>query len=159
MVSAEKLGLLRQMCTDLGVYTIPKCIEGVWIVPLYSWYHASFDTEPDVPGALPVQKVVFWSLSDCMSACISCLLHRQLLFADTVSACHINNDCLRSQHAQSKMGTSSAFKVSQCISLLTQQIYKAVRPNTLMLPCSKTSCLAAQPRIATACSSSLSSCA
>lgn len=56
--SLEKLGLLRQMCTELGVYTIPKCIEGVWIVPLYSWYHASFDSEPDVPGAVPVQKMM-----------------------------------------------------------------------------------------------------
>ncbi len=76
VISAEKLGLLRQMCTELGVYTIPKCIEGVWIVPLYSWYHASFDTEPDVPGALPVQKVGLWLLSDCMPACTSCLPHQ-----------------------------------------------------------------------------------
>lgn len=68
VVSAEKLRLLRRMCTELGVYTIPKCIEGVWIVPLYSWYHASFDTEPDVPGALPVQKVGYFSVASHFSA-------------------------------------------------------------------------------------------
>lgn len=56
--SLEKLELLRQMCTKVGVHTIPQCIEGLWIVPLYSWYHASFDTEPDVPGAIPVQKMM-----------------------------------------------------------------------------------------------------
>lgn len=62
-VHAEKLELLRQICTEVGVHTIPQCIEGLWIVPLYSWYHASFDTEPDIPGAIPVQKVGPWPIS------------------------------------------------------------------------------------------------
>ena len=49
--------LLRQLCTEIGVHTIPQCIDGIWIVPLYSWYHASFDAEPDIPGAIPAHKV------------------------------------------------------------------------------------------------------
>ena len=133
------------MCTELGVYTIPKCIEGVWIVPLYSWYHASFDTEPDVPGALPVQKVGHWLLSDCMPTC----------GAATVG--HINSCCLRSGRAQPRMGTSSALKVSQGISLLHWN-QQTIGPDTLMSLCSKTSYLATQLRTAAACTSSLSIC-
>ena len=30
---------------------------GVWIAPIYSWYHASFDREPDIPGAPAVENV------------------------------------------------------------------------------------------------------
>ena len=56
-VSAEKLALLQHTCTEFGVHTTPQCLEGVWIVPLYSWYHASFDQEPDVPNAIPANKV------------------------------------------------------------------------------------------------------
>ena len=55
--AAEKLELLRHLCTELGVYTAPCCIEDVWLVPLYSWYHASFDAEPDIHGALPAHQV------------------------------------------------------------------------------------------------------
>ncbi|KAL3153387.1 hypothetical protein ABBQ38_011726 [Trebouxia sp. C0009 RCD-2024] len=56
--SLEKLEVLRRLCTELGVHTAPCCIEGVWLVPLYSWYHASFDAEPDIPGALPAHKIM-----------------------------------------------------------------------------------------------------
>lgn len=45
------------MCAELGVAAAPACIAGVWIVPLLSWYHATWDREPDVPGAMPVTKV------------------------------------------------------------------------------------------------------
>lgn len=55
--AAEKLELLRHVCTELGVYTAPCCIEDVWLVPLYSWYHASFDAEADIQGALPAHQV------------------------------------------------------------------------------------------------------
>ena len=32
-------------------------VGGVWIAPIYSWYHASFDREPDIPGAPAVENV------------------------------------------------------------------------------------------------------
>ncbi len=106
VVSAEKLGLLRQMCTELGVYTIPKCIEGVWIVPLYSWYHASFDTEPDVPGALPVQKVGHWLPPDCTPTCDSCLPHQQLLFEELACTAQKSHQ-LRAQSVTMYLSTHS----------------------------------------------------
>lgn len=48
---------MHALCADLGVRTAPASVCGVWIVPLLSWYHATWDREPDVPGAVPVQKV------------------------------------------------------------------------------------------------------
>lgn len=56
--SLGKLQVLMQICAQLGVHTTPKKIEGVWIVPILSWYHASWDKEPDVLGALPIEKVM-----------------------------------------------------------------------------------------------------
>ena len=56
-MGAGKLELLQALCTELGIHTQPKCVSGVWIAPILSWYHASFDTEPDLPGAPDVQKV------------------------------------------------------------------------------------------------------
>ncbi|KAL4518784.1 hypothetical protein Ndes2437B_g00863 [Nannochloris sp. 'desiccata'] len=32
--------------------------QGVWIVPIWSWYHADWDQEPDIPGALPIERVM-----------------------------------------------------------------------------------------------------
>jgi len=49
--------VIKNLCYELGVYTEPMCISGVWIAPIYSWYHASFDREPDLPGAPAVEKV------------------------------------------------------------------------------------------------------
>jgi hypothetical protein len=46
------------LCAELGVAAAPACIAGVWIVPLLSWYHATWDRELDIPGALAVTKVV-----------------------------------------------------------------------------------------------------
>ena len=37
----------------------PKQIQGVWICPIFSWYHGSFDVEPDLPGAADIEKVPF----------------------------------------------------------------------------------------------------
>ena len=54
---AGKLGLIRSLCKRLDVYTEPACIGGVWLVPLFSWYHASWDREPDIPGARPIDTV------------------------------------------------------------------------------------------------------
>jgi len=49
--------VLRQLCEEAGVRTEPAQVGGVWIAPIYSWYHASFDREPDVPGAPAVENV------------------------------------------------------------------------------------------------------
>lgn len=46
---------LKQICQRLGVHTRPRKLpcesergRGVWVVPILSWYHQSFDTEPDL---------------------------------------------------------------------------------------------------------------
>ncbi|KAI8102062.1 hypothetical protein M9434_007121 [Picochlorum sp. BPE23] len=58
----DSLGKLREIvriCDDLGVKTRPtKVSEQVWIVPMWSWYHASWDKEPDIPGAYPIERVM-----------------------------------------------------------------------------------------------------
>lgn len=43
--SVDKLLKIQELCEMLGVHTQPAQIEGVWIVPLLSWYQASFDAE------------------------------------------------------------------------------------------------------------------
>lgn len=50
--------VLNGICAELGVDTKPRQVDGVWIVPILSWYHASFDQEPDIPGAMNIEKVV-----------------------------------------------------------------------------------------------------
>lgn len=58
----DSLGKLRELvkiCDELGVKTAPTKIgEILWIVPIWSWYHATWDREPDVPGAYPIEKVM-----------------------------------------------------------------------------------------------------
>ncbi|KAK2080575.1 hypothetical protein QBZ16_000429 [Prototheca wickerhamii] len=56
--SLVKLQLVRDTCARLGVHTSPACVGGVWVFPLLSWYHASWDREPDLPGAIPIEKVM-----------------------------------------------------------------------------------------------------
>lgn len=48
--SLDKLHELLDLCESLGVQTRPAKVDGVWIVPMLSWHHASFDTEPDIEG-------------------------------------------------------------------------------------------------------------
>ncbi|PKI75537.1 hypothetical protein CRG98_004073 [Punica granatum] len=48
--SIEKLGKLLEACKGLGVRTDPVIIEGLGIIPLFSWYHESFDQEEDITG-------------------------------------------------------------------------------------------------------------
>ena len=55
---AGKLRRIQELCEQLGVHTAPACVEGVWVFPLLSWYHATWDREPDVPGSTPIQKVL-----------------------------------------------------------------------------------------------------
>ncbi|KAH9325456.1 hypothetical protein KI387_005634, partial [Taxus chinensis] len=48
--SVEKLSALMEVCNALGVDTEPKMINGVGFIPLFSWYHESFDKESDITG-------------------------------------------------------------------------------------------------------------
>ncbi|KAF2312548.1 hypothetical protein GH714_035034 [Hevea brasiliensis] len=48
--SLEKLNKLLDACRGLGVETKPMAIEGLGIIPLFSWYHESFDREQDITG-------------------------------------------------------------------------------------------------------------
>lgn len=48
------------LCASLGVRTTPSYACGAIIAPILAWYHASFDTEPDVTGweGIPSHKIV-----------------------------------------------------------------------------------------------------
>lgn len=58
--SLAKLERLFALCAQIGVHTRPARLvcessagvlqdaAGVWIVPVLSWHHSSFDTEPDI---------------------------------------------------------------------------------------------------------------
>jgi len=44
--SFAKLAAVRSLCNSLGVKTASTLVDGVWIVPVFGWYHISWDTEP-----------------------------------------------------------------------------------------------------------------
>jgi len=46
--SLAKIGAVRDLCRSLGVRTDTALVDGVWIVPVFGWYHSSWDTEPDL---------------------------------------------------------------------------------------------------------------
>eukprot|EP00929_Paragymnodinium_shiwhaense_P072627 TRINITY_DN36863_c0_g1_i1.p1 TRINITY_DN36863_c0_g1~~TRINITY_DN36863_c0_g1_i1.p1 ORF type:complete len:374 (+),score=49.29 TRINITY_DN36863_c0_g1_i1:54-1124(+) len=52
--SISKLHSLLGLCRSLGVQTKPQRIGtetiGVWVCPLLSWHHKTFDKEPDIEG-------------------------------------------------------------------------------------------------------------
>ncbi|XP_024030687.1 uncharacterized protein LOC112094309 isoform X1 [Morus notabilis] len=48
--SLEKLNKLLEACRALGVEINPTVIEDLGIIPLFSWYHESFDKEEDITG-------------------------------------------------------------------------------------------------------------
>ncbi|KAJ1694126.1 hypothetical protein LUZ63_010824 [Rhynchospora breviuscula] len=50
MSSVEKLTALLDACREIGVETGPKTVDNLGIIPLYSWYHKSFDKEKDITG-------------------------------------------------------------------------------------------------------------
>lgn len=37
--SLEKLRALLDVCAELGVETSPRIVDGLGIIPLFSWYH------------------------------------------------------------------------------------------------------------------------
>jgi hypothetical protein len=69
---AEKLRRVQALCARLGVLTEPACVGGLWVFPLLSWYHASWDSEPDVAGAQPISKVCGAALHGCVLPLIGC---------------------------------------------------------------------------------------
>uniref|UniRef100_A0A061S2J1 Metallo-dependent protein n=1 Tax=Tetraselmis sp. GSL018 TaxID=582737 RepID=A0A061S2J1_9CHLO len=56
--SIDRLQGLLQLCCEIGVKTEPAEVNGVWICPIFSWYHSDFDREPDIPGAYDITKVM-----------------------------------------------------------------------------------------------------
>ncbi|KAG8368682.1 hypothetical protein BUALT_Bualt15G0071100 [Buddleja alternifolia] len=48
--SLDKLDKLLEACQRLGVETKPSVVGGLGLIPLYSWYHESFDEERDITG-------------------------------------------------------------------------------------------------------------
>ncbi|KAM4106385.1 hypothetical protein ACJW30_04G058900 [Castanea mollissima] len=48
--SLQKLNKLLDACRVLGVETNPMVVDGLGIIPLFSWYHESFDREKDITG-------------------------------------------------------------------------------------------------------------
>lgn len=56
--SLGKLAAVQALCARLSVHTAPARVGGLWIFPLYSWYSAEWDREPDVPGSMPISKVM-----------------------------------------------------------------------------------------------------
>ena len=82
--NAGKLALLEQICCDLGVHTTAQQVEGLWIVPLKSWYHSSFDREPDIPGSLSAERVILCILSGGIRSTSTAQLHQAGCFVDSI---------------------------------------------------------------------------
>lgn len=59
--SLSKMDKLFDTCKGLGVETNPTVIDGLGIIPLFSWYHESFDQEEDITGIRipPLEMVNF----------------------------------------------------------------------------------------------------
>jgi hypothetical protein len=64
--SCQKLQLILQLCQELGIHTTPARLGNLCLVPLLSWHHSSWDTEPDIQG---VPHVSALSIAD-YGACI-----------------------------------------------------------------------------------------
>merc|ERR1719215_305284 len=71
--SLEKLARINTICREVGVYTTPVRLlkddigASLVLLPLWSWYHSDFDTEPDLPMSLqppvnPADRVVDYRL-------------------------------------------------------------------------------------------------
>ena len=48
--SLQKLEEIRALCERLGVRTRPGYAAGALLCPLFAWYHASWDSEPEIVG-------------------------------------------------------------------------------------------------------------
>ncbi|QDZ19663.1 metallo-dependent phosphatase [Chloropicon primus] len=56
--SIDKLHEVFNLCKRIGVEYRAKKISGVWLIPVLSWYHASWDREADWANTLPPNKVM-----------------------------------------------------------------------------------------------------
>ncbi|KAM7274326.1 hypothetical protein ACFE04_028990 [Oxalis oulophora] len=64
--SLEKLNKLFDVCEQLGVETKPVSLHGLGIIPLFSWYHESFDREEDISGVrIPSVKMACKDFQAC----------------------------------------------------------------------------------------------
>lgn len=61
MDSRAKLARVLELCQRLGVHTQPRRLGNLWLAPLFSWHHKSFDCEPDIPGVPPASA---WTIAD-----------------------------------------------------------------------------------------------
>jgi hypothetical protein len=71
--SVDKLQSLLSKCVAMGVHTHPVHFvwseRGLWVVPIFSWYHPSFDRERDIPpnvAAIPPIEKVFQDFRRCV---------------------------------------------------------------------------------------------
>ena len=65
--SLQKLDEILELCGQLGVETQPAYARGAIVAPLLAWYHASWDTEPDVSGwtGIPPAEAVMVDFHAC----------------------------------------------------------------------------------------------
>merc|ERR1712093_613624 len=63
--SVERMREILKLCGELGIETSPAEVRansrGVLVVPLLSWHHPQWDTEPELScwnGVLPAAQVV-----------------------------------------------------------------------------------------------------
>jgi len=70
--SLSKLRAILALCDRLGVHTLPKVVGGasgctpVLVVPMLSWHHAAFDTEPDIDWLeIPPLKLIMKDFHAC----------------------------------------------------------------------------------------------
>ncbi|MEW5298995.1 MAG: hypothetical protein WDW36_002056 [Sanguina aurantia] len=63
--SAAKLRAVLSLCDELHVHTRPAVVAGLTVVPLLSWHHKSFDTEPDIPGIPAATRLTIMDYARC----------------------------------------------------------------------------------------------
>lgn len=73
--SVDKLNRVRRWCREADVHTCPRWFalpapspseapRKLWVVPVLSWYHADFDTEPDIDSLEDVLPRVEAAMTD-----------------------------------------------------------------------------------------------
>ncbi len=64
--SLEKLQHIVALCNALEVHTTPQKIDNkVWIAPLQSWHHKSFDVDPEIPDIPAVSPLTIADYAAC----------------------------------------------------------------------------------------------